>query len=529
MQSPSSKLIPKHDSLLFFPFTYVLVDNYFPLSSFGTISKRMQKHLRFPSSSFILSFVYKILLQISIMSWTQEQLAIVTELMEIAGNETGNGMFDYMATHFQPEYEAIMLKGARIMGRRISIIRTKQKELAMIAEAKAAFAAAAAAAAAADEIQVDDGAGHQDDEFAIIKTDLVYAKVLAVANPLAEKPDEIASNISYHAQYSPHFSPFKFELEQAYYAITESVHDRLVQEKDAALGNGGLGRLASCFLDSMATLNLPAWGNLALGKFPNGSRKWIGGEVIQALAYDLEYASVRHSRAKQICLVLYPGDATEGRKLLRLKQQYFLCSASLQERTQGPLNWSEFPTKVAVQLNDTHPTLSIPVSMLLLTWMKKDLEGMKHGRTIAYTNHTVLLEALEKWSQPVMWKLLPRNMEIIEEIDKRFTTLITKTRLDLESELSNIRILDNNPQKPVVRMANLCVVSAHTQQWLLIRIQKPWLEVMSVPNEENLSSQSQDFGLRNSILTKSVSICSLETELGSKFGWLILLEELVIT
>ncbi|WJX71465.1 glycogen phosphorylase [Trifolium repens] len=261
--------------------------------------------------------------------------------------------------------------------------------------------------------------------------------------------------------------------------LNHSINDESLQEKDAALGNGGLGRLASCFLDSMATLNLPAWGHDILypvrffGQVevsPNGSRKWIGGEVIQALAYDLEYASVLHSRAKQV--VLYPGDATDGGKLLRLKQRYFLCSASLQdiisrfkERRRGPLNWSEFPTKVAAQLIDTHSTLSIPELMPLLM----DEEGLGWdeawevtSKTIAYTNHTVLPKALEKWSQPVMWKLLPRHMEIIEEIDKRFTTLITKTRLDLESKLSNIRILDNNPQKPVVWMANLCVVSAHT-------------------------------------------------------------------
>ncbi|CAL0335026.1 unnamed protein product [Lupinus luteus] len=440
----------------------------------------------------------------------------------------------------------------------------------------------------------------------------VLAKVPVVANPLAEKPDEIASNINYHAQFSPHFSPFKFELEQAYYATAESVRDRLIQqwnetylhfhkvdpkqtyylsmeflqgraltnaignlniqdayadalrkfgleleeiteqEKDAALGNGGLGRLASCFLDSMATLNLPAWGyglryrhglfkqritkegqkEFAedwLEKFspwevvrhdilypirffgrvevnPDGSRKWVGGEVLQALAYDVpipgyqtkntislrlweakaraedfdlflfndgqhESASVLHSRAQQICAVLYPGDATEDGKLLRLKQQFFLCSASLQdiisrfkERRQGPWNWSEFPTKVAVQLNDTHPTLAIPELMRLLM----DDEGLGWDeawdvttRTIAYTNHTVLPEALEKWSQAVMWKLLPRHMEIIQEIDKRFTVLIKTTRLDLESELSSISILDNNPQKPVVRMANLCVVTSH--------------------------------------------------------------------
>ncbi|XVF68920.1 hypothetical protein PTKIN_Ptkin11bG0039800 [Pterospermum kingtungense] len=440
-------------------------------------------------------------------------------------------------------------------------------------------------------------------------------KVPAVANPLSEKPSEIASNINYHAQFNPHFSPFKFEPEQAFFATAESVRDHLIkqwnetflhfhnvdpkqtyylsmeylqgraltnaignlniqdsyakalnklgheleeiveQEKDAALGNGGLGRLASCFLDSMATLNLPAWGyglrykyglfkqritkqgqeEIAedwLEKFspwevvrhdivfpvrffghveinPDGSRKWVGGEVVQALAYDVpipgyrtkntislrlweakacaedfnlfqfnegQYASAAqlHSGAQQICAVLYPGDATESGKLLRLKQQFFLCSASLQDiilrfkerrSGKGSLQWSEFPSKVAVQLNDTHPTLAIPELMRLLM----DDEGLGWDeawdvttRTIAYTNHTVLPEALEKWSQPVMWKLLPRHMEIIEEIDKRFLAMINATRPDLEHKLPSMRILDDNPQKSVVRMANLCVVSAHT-------------------------------------------------------------------
>lgn len=327
------------------------------------------------------------------------------------------------------------------------------------------------------------------------------------------------------------------------------------QEKDAALGNGGLGRLASCFLDSMATLNLPAWGyglRYRYGLFkqqitkegqaesaedwlekfspweivrhdvvypvrffghvqvnPDGSRKWVDGEVIQALAYDVpipgyktkntislrlweakacaedfnlfqfndgqyESSVQRHSGAQQICAVLYPGDATESGKLLRLKQQFFLCSASLQdiifrfkERNDGnaPLEWSKFPSKVAVQLNDTHPTLAIPELMRLLM----DDEGLGWDeawdvttRAIAYTNHTVLPEALEKWSQSVMWKLLPRHMEIISEIDKRFVEMVHSTRHDLEDKVNSMCILDNNPQKPVVRMANLCVVSAHT-------------------------------------------------------------------
>ncbi|KAK6935760.1 Glycosyl transferase, family 35 [Dillenia turbinata] len=441
----------------------------------------------------------------------------------------------------------------------------------------------------------------------------ISGQIPAKSNPTAKVPSEIAANINYHAQYSPHFSPFKFEPEQAFYATAESVRDRLTQqwnetysyfhkvdpkqtyyfsmeylqgraltnaignldiqdgyadalkklghdleeiveqEKDAALGNGGLGRLASCFLDSMATLNLPAWGyglryryglfkqlitkegqqEIAedwLEKFspwevvrhdvvypvrffgqvqakPDGSRKWVGGEVIQALAYDVpipgyrtkntislrlweakagaedfnlflfndgqhETAAQLHSSAQQICAVLYPGDATENGKLLRLKQQFFLCSASLQdiifrfkERKEGERQWSEFPNKVAVQLNDTHPTLAIPELMRLLM----DEEGLGWDeawnittRTIAYTNHTVLPEALEKWSQPVMWKLLPRLMEIIEEIDKRFIKFIHYERADLENKISQMCILDNNPQKPVVRMANLCVVSAHT-------------------------------------------------------------------
>ncbi|CAL9123596.1 unnamed protein product [Musa textilis] len=441
-------------------------------------------------------------------------------------------------------------------------------------------------------------------------------KVPAIAHPLAEEPSEIASNIAYHARYSPHFSPLKFDPEQAYYAAAESVLDLLIQrwnetylhfhkidpkqtyylsmeylqgraltnaignlgvsgayadalnklgheleeiveqEKDAALGNGGLGRLASCFLDSMATLNLPAWGyglryryglfkqriskegqeEVAedwLEKFspwevvrhdivypirffghveisPTGSRKWVGGEIIQALAYDVpipgyktkntislrlweakasaedfdlfqfnegqyESASQLHSRAQQICAVLYPGDATENGKMLRLKQQFFLCSASLQdiimrfkERRSGNMawKWSEIPSKVAVQLNDTHPTLAIPELMRLLM----DDEGLGWDEawdvttsTVAYTNHTVLPEALEKWPQAIMYKLLPRHMEIIEEIDKRFMAMIRSSLNGMESKLPAMQILDSsNPLKPVVRMANLCVVSSHT-------------------------------------------------------------------
>lgn len=440
--------------------------------------------------------------------------------------------------------------------------------------------------------------------------------VPTVAHPTAKEASEVAANIKYHAQYSPHFMPLKFDPEQAFYATAESVQYFLIQrwnetyahfhredpkqtyylsmeylqgraltnaignlgitdayaaalnklghdleniveqEPDAALGNGGLGRLASCFLDSMATLNLPAWGyglRYRYGLFKqritkegqqesaedwlekfspweivrhdviypirfygrveisaSGLRKWVDGEQLQALAYDVpipgygtkntislrlweakasaqdfnlyafnegqyENAAHLHSKAQQICAVLYPGDATEEGKLLRLKQQFFLCSASLQDiivrfkerrHENEPIVWSEFPNKVAIQMNDTHPTLAIPELMRILM----DQEGLGWdeawavtSRTIAYTNHTVLPEALEKWAVALIAKLLPRHMEIIVEINKRFLEMIRSSQPNMVSRLNNMRIIDDsNPLKPAVRMANLCVVSSHT-------------------------------------------------------------------
>ncbi|KAJ7535666.1 hypothetical protein O6H91_12G042100 [Diphasiastrum complanatum] len=437
-----------------------------------------------------------------------------------------------------------------------------------------------------------------------------------IAHPTPEDAFGVAANIQYHAHYSPHFSPSKFEPEQAFFSTAESVRDTLIQrwnetyahfhkvdpkqtyyismeylqgralsnaignlgltdayaaalyklghdletiveqEKDPALGNGGLGRLASCFLDSMATLNLPAWGyglRYKYGLFKqkitakgqeeyaedwlekfspweivrhdvvypirffgevlvesDGKRKWVGGEQLQALAYDIPIPGYKTKntislriwearsppqdfdlyafnagkhinaadlqfKAQQICAVLYPGDETEEGKLLRLKQQYLLCSASLQDilarfkerrSKDKPFLWAEFSKKVSVQMNDTHPTLAIPELMRLLM----DEEGLGWDEawtitssTVAYTNHTVLPEALEKWSQAVMAKLLPRHFEIIAEIDKQFHALVGKIRPDLEDKLSSLSILDSsNPDKPVVRMANLCVISSHT-------------------------------------------------------------------
>lgn len=418
-------------------------------------------------------------------------------------------------------------------------------------------------------------------------------------NPTSYDSSAIASNIKYHAEFTPSFLPEHFELPKAYFATAESIRDALIvnwnatydfydkmnmkqayylsmeflqgrallnavgnleltgkyaealtalghslenvarQEPDAALGNGGLGRLASCFLDSLATLNYPAWGYglrykyglfqqtitkngqeevaeswLEMGNpweimrhdvsYPvkfygkvvlgsDGKKHWIGGENIMAVAYDvpipgyktkttinlrlwstkvpskefdlLAFNSGQHSKANEalanaekICYVLYPGDDSLEGKILRLKQQYTLCSASLQdiiarfERRSGNLvNWEDFPSKVAVQMNDTHPTLCIPELIRILV----DIKGLgwKQAwsitqRTVAYTNHTVLPEALEKWSLDLMQKLLPRHVEIIEMIDEELIDNIiaeygTKDLELLEQKLRGMRILDN--------------------------------------------------------------------------------------
>ncbi|XP_062214537.1 alpha-1,4 glucan phosphorylase L isozyme, chloroplastic/amyloplastic-like isoform X2 [Phragmites australis] len=329
------------------------------------------------------------------------------------------------------------------------------------------------------------------------------------------------------------------EYAEALKQLGQNLEDVASQEPDAALGNGGLGRLASCFLDSLATLNYPAWGYglrykyglfkqiitndgqeevaenwLEMGypweivrhdvSYPvkfygkvvegtDGRKHWIGGENIKAVAHDVPIPGYKtrttnnlrlwsttvpsqdfdleafnagdhtkayeaHLNAEKICYVLYPGDESPEGKVLRLKQQYTLCSASLQDiiarfesRAGDSLCWDDFPSKVAVQMNDTHPTLCIPELMRILI----DVKGLSWNeawsiteRTVAYTNHTVLPEALEKWSLDIMQRLLPRHVEIIETIDEELINNIvsrygTADTSLLKKKLKEMRILDN--------------------------------------------------------------------------------------
>ncbi|KAL2906680.1 Alpha-1 4 glucan phosphorylase L-2 isozyme chloroplastic/amyloplastic [Bienertia sinuspersici] len=418
-------------------------------------------------------------------------------------------------------------------------------------------------------------------------------------NSFALDPESVASSIKYHAEFTPSFSPSNLDLPKAFFATAESVRDMLIsnwnttyeyyqqahvkqayylsmeflqgrallnaignlelsgayaealrtlgknledvaeQEPDPALGNGGLGRLASCFLDSLATLNYPAWGYglrykyglfkqiitkdgqeevaenwLEMGnpweivrndisypvKFygkvitrPDGTKAWVGGEDIEAVAYDVPipgyktkttinlrlwstkvpseafdlhaYNSGEHAKAfeamtnaEKICYILYPGDETLEGKTLRLKQQYTLCSASLQDiiahfekRSRNSIKWEDFSQKVAVQMNDTHPTLCIPELIRILM----DVKGLSWvdawsitQKTVAYTNHTVLPEALEKWSLELIEKLLPRHVEIIKLIDEELiNTVIAEYGTEdldlLQVKLQQLRIIDN--------------------------------------------------------------------------------------
>ena len=267
--------------------------------------------------------------------------------------------------------------------------------------------------------------------------------------------------------------------------------DAFEEVEDCALGNGGLGRLAACFLDSAATLNLPLDGYGIRYKYGLFKQKIEGGfqkeeaddwtrygdpwslrredeavrvefadQTIVAVPYDMpiigygtdnigtlrlwqaepvqafdfnlfnaqqyDAAVAERNRAEDISRVLYPNDSTDEGKILRLKQQYFFCSASLQDiirkykKTYGN-DFSHFAEMNAIQLNDTHPVISIPELIRLLT----DGEGLSFDAALdickqvfSYTNHTILAEALEKWSQYLMERTIPRVFHIIVMLDQ---------------------------------------------------------------------------------------------------------------
>ena len=323
----------------------------------------------------------------------------------------------------------------------------------------------------------------------------------------------------------------------------------LEQEFDAGLGNGGLGRLAACFLDSMATLGLPGVGyglryeyGMFRQKIQNGWQieqpdHWLarpspwevvryneavevkvncsfeirsgelhpvpgrpsslmgipydrpvvgyGGKTINTLrlwaaraSHEFDFAQFSSGdfigalaeslSAETLTRVLYPDDSTAYGKGLRFFQEYFLVACSLADlvrrfRAAGN-DWRTLPEKAAIQLNDTHPTMAVPELMrILLDEAKLDWDGAWDitQRTLAYTNHTLLPEALEKWPVALFQDLLPRHLEIIYEINRRFLNDVRARYPGDEGRVARVSLIEEGAARQV-RMANLAIVGSHS-------------------------------------------------------------------
>lgn len=345
------------------------------------------------------------------------------------------------------------------------------------------------------------------------------------------------------------------EIEEGLKELGIDLNEIIETEPDPGLGNGGLGRLAACFLDSMASVGISGHGygirykyGLFEQKFVNGSQvelpdNWLkNGQYpwetvrpnravvvkfegdaylkqradgnldvvhenyipVMAMPYDIpiigyenhcintlrlwkseilnrDFSEVNKNAknqngsyedalkykyyAEEISQVLYPNDSNYAGRLLRLKQEYFFVSAGLQDIIRkckkNKVSMRDLPKKVAIHINDTHPTLCIPELMRILL----DEEGFSWDeawdittRVMSYTNHTILAEALEKWPVEMMKKLLPRIYMIIEEIDKRYVEYLQSKYHDDWGKINYMRIINNGE----VRMAHLCIRGSHS-------------------------------------------------------------------
>ena len=319
-------------------------------------------------------------------------------------------------------------------------------------------------------------------------------------------------------------------------------------EPDAALGNGGLGRLAACFMESLASLDLPAYGYgiryvngmfrqriddgwqvelpetwLAYGNpweferressyevsfggevqtDETGVTKWAPGERLIAQAVDTPVVGWRgkrvntlrlwtaraldpirldafnagdhigaleeKNRAESLTRVLYPADSTAAGQELRLRQEYFFSSASLQDIVRRHIQYfgdiRTLPDKAAIQLNDTHPAVSVAELMRLLIDVH-DLQFEEAWRitrtTYSYTNHTLLPEALESWPLPLFERLLPRHMQIVYAINAKLLQEARRTRLLDDRAIAAVSLIDESGERRV-RMANLAFAGSHS-------------------------------------------------------------------
>lgn len=390
----------------------------------------------------------------------------------------------------------------------------------------------------------------------------------------------------------------------------------LEQEPDAGLGNGGLGRLAACFLDSMATLQLPAMGyglRYEYGMFKQSIQygwqveqpdNWLtridpwevvrpnesvevklncsfilkggalrivpgqpsilhgipydrpivgyGGKTINTLrlwaaaapdSFDFQrfssgdfIAALAESlAAESITRVLYPDDSTSKGQALRFLQEYFLVAASLADLVRrfrsNNDGWSQFPEKVAIQLNDTHPSLAVPELMRILlddAHLGWDEAWDITQKTLAYTNHTLLPEALEKW--PLAWfeSLLPRHLEIVLEINRRLLDSVRVRFPADEGRVQRVSLIEEaSPRR--VRMANLAIVGSHSTNGVA-KIHSRLLRSMTVRDlyeqfPERFNNKTNGVTPRRWLLFANPALADVITAAIGK-GWITNLSEL---
>ncbi len=353
---------------------------------------------------------------------------------------------------------------------------------------------------------------------------------------------QLASNLLYLGMYE--------DARKAMDSLGLDFEELIEHEEEPGLGNGGLGRLAACYMDSLATLQIPAIGygiRYEFGIFDQQIRdgwqhevtdkwlrlgnpweipryeiehmvklggttegytdargryrvRWLPERVVKGHCYDTPLLGYGVKNANMLRLweatacesfdfqafnvgdylravqekvvsenltkVLYPNDEPEAGKILRLEQQYFFVSCSLQDMIRIYLQRAKtihhFYEKYAIQLNDTHPALAIPELMRLLV-DEYDLDWEEAWeittRSFGYTNHTLLPEALECWSLPLFRRVLPRHLEIVSEINRRFLDE-ARFRLRDEKRLARLSLIDEEGEKKV-RMANLACVGSH--------------------------------------------------------------------
>lgn len=358
------------------------------------------------------------------------------------------------------------------------------------------------------------------------------------------------------------------------------------EEEDAALGNGGLGRLAACFLDSLATHNLPGQGygiryrnGIFNQTFKDGYQierpeTWLkygdvwsvprysdevvvvfGDQIVRAVPYDMpiigygtnnintlrlweshpiidldlatfnnqDYleATAEKTRAEDISRVLYPNDSTNEGKKLRLKQQYFFVSASLQDilKKFKRLHEKEFwkiPEFIAIQLNDTHPVIAIPEMMRLLV----DNEGVEWSeawkiveKTFSYTNHTILSEALEKWWVGLYKEIVPRIYEITQGINNQLSEFLLSKYPNDQKKRERMSIIQND----MIQMAWMAIYGSHAingvarlhTEILKKRELKEWYELYP----DKFYNKTNGITQRRWLLLSNPELSSLITEL----------------